>query len=207
MRRVALTGNIASGKSTVARVWERLGAPIVDADVLARRVVEPGTPGLAAVVRRFGAHILGGDGRLDRAALRAIVFADDGARRELERILHPEIQRLRAEADARLEQAGARLVVHMIPLLFEVGLETEFDDVVFVDSPAGLRLRRLVERRGLAEAEAQRIIGAQLPPEMKREGATLILHNEGSIEDLERAAAEAWRELERRAESSSGNRH
>lgn len=206
MRRVALTGNIASGKSTVARVWERLGAVVVDADTLARQAVEPGTPGLAAVVRRFGAHVLTADGRLDRAALRAIVFADAGARRELERILHPEIQRLRAEEDARLERDGVRVVVHMIPLLFEVGLETEFDEVVFVDSPADVRLRRLMASRGLEEAEARRMVEAQMPPAMKRSGATLVLRNEGGIEELERAAAGAWRELERRAGSSRRNR-
>jgi dephospho-CoA kinase len=207
MRRVALTGNIASGKSTVAREWERAGAAVVDADVLARRAVEPGTSGLAAVVRRFGSGVLSADGRLDRAALRRIVFADAGARRELERILHPEIHRLREEEDARLEREGARLVVHMIPLLFETGLETEFDDVVFVDSPAGLRLRRLVEQRGLPEAEAQRMIDAQMPAGPKREAATLVLKNEGTIEELERAAADAWRELERRAASAHRTLH
>jgi len=203
MYRVALTGNIASGKSTVARIWAGLGAVLVDADELARRAVAPGTAGLAAVVGRFGPEVLAGDGTLDRAAIRGVVFGDEAARRDLERILHPAIGRLRAEEDARLEDAGAALVVHVIPLLFEVGLEAEFDDVVLVDAPEELRLRRLVELRGLPEPEARRMIASQMPSSSKRGRATLIVDNAGSREALERDARSAWRELERRAGSSA----
>jgi dephospho-CoA kinase len=203
MYRVALTGNIASGKSTVARIWAGLGATLVDADELARRVVAPGTPGLEAVVERFGPGVLSADGTLDRAALRGVVFGDDAARRDLERILHPAIGRLRDGEDERLEGAGAAIVVHVIPLLFEVGLEAEFDDVVLVDAPEEVRLRRLVELRGLPEAEARHMIAAQMPASSKRGRATLIVDNAGSREELERDARSAWRELERRAGSSA----
>jgi len=202
MYRVALTGNIASGKSAVARVWARLGAALIDADELARRAVAPGTAGLAAVVARFGRVVLAADGTLDRGALRAIVFGDDAARADLERILHPEIGRLRALEEARLEREGKAIVAHVIPLLFEVGLEAEFDDVVLVDAPEAERLRRLVELRGLPEPEARRMIAAQLPASAKRERATLILENAGTKKALERDARAAWRELERRAGSS-----
>jgi dephospho-CoA kinase len=202
MYRVALTGNIASGKSAVARVWARLGAALIDADDLARRAVEPGTPGLAAVVERFGPAVLAEDGTLDRAALRRIVFAGGAARLDLERILHPEIGRLREQEEARLEREGRGLVAHVIPLLFEVGLAAGFDDVVLVDAPEDVRLRRLVEQRGIPEPEARRMIASQMPGGSKREGATLIIDNAGTMEALERDAEAAWRELERRAAPS-----
>ena len=202
MYRVALTGNIASGKSAVARVWARLGAAVVDADRLAREAVEPGTPGHGAVVRRFGPGVLEPGGRIDRAALRRLAFGDDSARRDLERILHPEIGRLRAAEDERLERAGTALVAHVIPLLFEVGLETEYDAIVLVDAPEAVRLRRLVDRRGLAEVEAKAMVEAQMPASSKRARATLLIENTGTLKELERAAGEAWRELERRAAST-----
>jgi len=206
MYRVALTGNIASGKSAVARVWAGLGAALIDADELARRAVEPGTPGFAAVVARFGRAVLAADGTLDRSALRRIVFGDDLARADLERILHPEIGRLRASEEARLERAGRAIVAHVIPLLFEVGLEAEFDDIVLVDAPEAERLRRLIELRGLPEKEARRMVAAQMPVSAKRECATLILDNAGTMGELERDARAAWRELERRAGSSGHQR-
>jgi dephospho-CoA kinase len=202
MYRVALTGNIASGKSAVARVWARLGAAVVDADRLAREAVEPGTPGHDAVVRRFGPGVLEPGGRIDRAALRRLAFGDDSARRDLERILHPEIGRLRAAEDERLERAGTALVAHVIPLLFEVGLETEYDAIVLVDAPEAVRLRRLVDRRGLAEVEAKAMVEAQMPASAKRARATLLIENTGTLKELERAAGKAWRELERRAAST-----
>jgi len=148
MLRVALTGNIASGKSSVARVWARLGAPIIDADVLARRAVEPGSPALERIAQAFGPGVLEPGGGLDREAMRAIVFRDEAARRRLEAIVHPEVARLRREEEQRLEREGARIVVNDIPLLFEVGLEDEFDVVVLVDAPEAMRLERLVRDRG-----------------------------------------------------------
>lgn len=199
MLRIGLTGNIASGKSTVARVWARHGARIIDADLLARRAVEPGSPGLERVVAAFGTGVLDEEGALDRAELREVVFRDADARARLEAIVHPEVARLRAEEEAAAEAAGARVVVNDIPLLFEVGLEDEFDLVVLVDAPEEVRLARLVHERGLDEAEARRMIEAQLPAAAKRERADLLIENAGTLPELEARAEEVWREIERRA--------
>jgi len=200
--RIGLTGNIASGKSTVARVWQRLGAPVIDADVLARRAVEPGSPGLRRIAEEFGPGVLDETGALDRAAMRDIVFRDPAARARLEAIVHPEVGRLREEEEARLEAAGERIVVHDIPLLFEAGLEERFDAVVLVDASEVVRLERLVRDRGLAEDEARRMIDAQMPASLKRGRADYVIENDGTIEELERKAEEVWRELERRAAES-----
>lgn len=197
--RVGLTGNIASGKSSVARVWARLGAPIIDADDLARRAVEPGSPALEQIARAFGPEVLEQGGGLDREAMRRIVFRDEAARRLLESIVHPEVQRLRAEAERRFEQEGARIVVSDIPLLFEVGLEDEFDVVVLVDAPEPVRLERLVRDRGLEREEARRMIAAQMPAEAKRGRADIVIENAGTLEELEASAERVWRDLERRA--------
>lgn len=202
MFRVGLTGNIASGKSTVARVWQRLGAPVIDADVLARRAVAPGSVGLRRIVETFGPGVLDEAGRLDRAALRDIVFHDPEARAKLEAIVHPEVGRLRREEEARLEAAGEKIVVHDIPLLFEAGLDEEFDAIVLVDAPERVRLERLMRDRGLTEDEARRMIDAQMPSSQKRDRADYVIENEGTLEALERAAEEVWRELRRRADAS-----
>lgn len=199
MLRVGLTGNIASGKSSVARLWAREGACVVDADVLARRAVEPGSPGLQRVVAAFGAGVLDGAGALDRAALRRIVFHDPAARARLEAIVHPEVARLRAEEEARLEREGCEVVVHDIPLLYEVGLEGEFDLVVLVDAPEGTRLERLERERGLEAGEARRMIEAQMPSEEKRARADVVIDNDGTLDALEAQAEEVWRQLRRRA--------
>lgn len=198
MLRVALTGNIASGKSSVARVWARLGAPIIDADVLARRAVEPGSPALERIAQAFGPGVLEPGGGLDREAMRAIVFRDEAARRRLEAIVHPEVARLRREEEQRLEREGARIVVNDIPLLFEVGLEDEFDVVVLVDAPEAMRLERLVRDRGLDPDEARRMIAAQMPAEQKRRRSDIVIENAGTLEELEARAERVWRELERR---------
>lgn len=199
MLKVGLTGNIASGKSAVAAEWQRLGAAVIDADALAREAVAPGTPGLAAVVAAFGDGVLRADGTLDRAALRGIVFADPAARARLESIVHPEVARLRAEREAALEQAGEPLVINVIPLLFEVGLEDAFDEIVLVDAPESVRRRRLVELRGLDEREAARMIEAQMPAEAKRGRATFVIENRGTLEELRTAARAVLEQLEAKA--------
>jgi len=199
MFRVALTGNIASGKSAVAGVWSRLGATVVDADDLARRAVAPGSAGLARIIERFGDGVVLPDGTLDRVALRAIVFADPGMRRALEAILHPMIGRLRQDVDAQLARAGTQIVVHVIPLLFETGLEREFDAIVVVDAPESVRLKRLMEHRGMDEAEAGRMIAAQMTAAAKRKRATLVIENDGTLNDLDAQAVAAWRTLQTRA--------
>jgi dephospho-CoA kinase len=203
MLRVGLTGNIASGKSTVARVWERLGAAVIDADVLARRAVEPGMPALRRIAEAFGPDVLAADGRLDRAALRRIVFRDPEARARLEAIVHPEVARLRDEEESALAAQGAEIVVHDVPLLFEVGLEGAFDVVVLVDAPEAIRLERLVRDRGLDETEARRMIDAQIPAAEKRGRADYIIENDGTLQELERRATETWWRLVERARGSA----
>ncbi|HET7321381.1 MAG TPA: dephospho-CoA kinase, partial [Longimicrobiaceae bacterium] len=136
MLKVALTGNIASGKSSVVRVWRELGASVTDADELARRAVEPGTPGLRAIVDRWGREVLDDEGHLDRAALRDIVFRDDAERERLEAIVHPAVAELRAAEEERARESGATVVVADIPLLYETGLDQEFDVVVLVEPAA-----------------------------------------------------------------------
>lgn len=197
MLRVGLTGNIAAGKSTVAEVWRHLGAAIVDADVLARRAVEPGTPALAQIQAAWPAVVR--EGALDRAALREIVFADPEARARLEAIVHPAVAALRDEAYREAAAAGARLAVADVPLLFEVGMAGDFDVVVLVEAPEAVRLRRLVEDRGLGEDEARRMIAAQMPSELKAARADHVLPNAGTRGDLEDRARALWRRLEERA--------
>ena len=183
--KVAVTGNVASGKSTLSRLWAREGVPLVRADELARAVVEPGTEGLAAVAAAFGEDVLAEDGSLDRSALRELVFREPEARTRLEGILHPLILAMREEWMAERETEGIRLAVAEIPLLFEVGLEKEFDVVVLVEAPPEERLRRLLEDRGFEEEEAQRVMDSQMPSEEKRSHAHFVVHNAGSEEDLE----------------------
>lgn len=185
MMKVAITGSVASGKSSLARIWAREGVPVVSADELARAVVEPGTPGLEAVITAFGPGFLRDDGTLDRDALRDLVFRDPLSRRRLEEILHPLIGALRDEWMTREGGEGRPFVVAEIPLLFESGTEGEFDVIVFVDAPAVERLRRLTLLRGLEEEEARRIMDAQMPPEEKLPRSTFVIHNSGSEEELE----------------------
>lgn len=192
MRHIALTGNIASGKSTVSARLAALGATIIDADVLARMAVAPGTPGLAAVVARFGAGVLAPDGSLDRAALRARVFRDEPARRALEAIIHPEVRRLRAEAVAAARDHGAALVVSDSPLVFETGIAAQFDGVLLVDAPAAVRRERLVRDRGLAPADADAMIAAQWPSTRTRPLATWIIDNDDTPEVLQQRVDALW---------------
>jgi dephospho-CoA kinase len=195
-RHVALTGNIASGKSTVARLLAAQGATVIDADQLAREVVAPGTPGLAAVVDHFGPGVLATDGTLDRAALRRRVFRDATAREALNAIVHPAVARLRDVRVREAEEAGARVIVSEIPLLFEVGLEHAFDGVVLVDAPPAVRRDRLVRDRGLSVDEAQAMIDAQWPADRKRAGATWVIDNDGPPAQLPERVAALWTALQ-----------
>jgi len=199
MLRVGLTGNIAAGKSTVARVWRTRGATVIDADELSRRVVDPGTPAFAAIAAEWGDRVLEPDGALDRAALRSIVFADPEARERLESIVHPAVAALREEEYREAVARGERVVVADIPLLFEVGMADEFDVIVLVDAPEETRLMRLVGDRGLDADEARRMIAAQMPSELKRARADVVIENAGSLADLEGRAADVWEELLLRA--------
>jgi len=196
---VALTGNVASGKSAVAEAWADAGVAVISADALAREAVVPGSAGLRAVREAFGDGVLAADGTLDRAALRQRVFGDDEARRRLEEILHPRIRELRDAWLRRRAGAGDRLVVSEIPLLFETGLEGGFDVVVLVDAPEALRLERLTTLRGLSEEEARRIMAAQMDPAEKRRRADVIVENAGTLEALRTRAAEVLASLRSRA--------
>ncbi len=199
MLSVALTGNIAAGKSTVAEAWSAAGVPLVSSDELARRAVEPGTSGLDEVRGAFGDEFVTAEGTLDRARLRERVFADDGARKRLEAILHPRIRALHQEWTAARRKEGASLVVTEIPLLFETGRERDFDLTVLVDAPVETRLGRLVEQRGLSETEARLMLASQMDAADKRRRADLVLDNDGSLEELEKKAHALLDELRERA--------
>ncbi len=192
---VGLTGNVAAGKSAVARSWREAGVPVVSADQLARTAVEPGTEPLARIEELFGPGVIQADGALDRAAVRRIVFRDQDALRHLEAIVHPAVRRLRDEWTRRQRDAGAGMVVWEIPLLFETGIEGEADVVVVVDAPEEVRRRRVVETRGIDEGEAVAIMEAQMPAEEKRRRADVVIENAGTREELEGRAAEVLRSL------------
>jgi dephospho-CoA kinase len=193
MRVIGLTGNIASGKSVVADMLARHGAKIIDADVLSREAVTPGTPALDAIVARWGPSVLSPEGTLDRAALRSIVFSERSDLDALNEIVHPEVMRLRQAAVDAARANGDRVVVCVVPLLFERHLVDDFDTIVLVDAPRPLRLERIVRDRGLEEADAMDMIAAQMPAELKRARADWVIENSGSIEDLEREVERLWK--------------
>ena len=188
--KIGLTGGIASGKSMVAVRLKELGAVLVDADAIAREVVEPGTPGLAAVVRAFGEEILDTAGRLDRARLGAIVFRDPERREELNGIVHPLV-RQRAAAVISEAPAGA-VVVQDIPLLVETGQQSSFHLVVVVDAAADVRVERMVRHRGMTEEEARSRMAAQASRDVRLDAADVVLDNSGSPEDLRLAVDRLW---------------
>lgn len=195
MLRLGLTGGIGSGKSLVSRVLVSLGAVVIDADVVAREVVEPGTSGLAAVVEAFGPAVLQPDGSLDREALGRVVFGDDEARARLSGILHPLIGARSAELWAAAEQAGAEVLVHDVPLLVENHLEAMYDEVLVVDAPRDVQLDRLVRMRGMPLADAEQRIAAQAAPEVRLAAATRVLRNDGTVAELEAKVRALWDEL------------
>jgi dephospho-CoA kinase len=188
--RVGLTGGIGSGKSEVARRLAAHGALVVDSDRLAREVVAPGTPGLAAVVAAFGEQMLRDDGSLDREHLAALVFADPAARERLNAIVHPLVG---AAAAAALAAAPTdAVVVHDVPLLVETGMAPAFDVVVVVDAPVEAQLARLVTQRGMSEADARARIAAQATREQRRAVADHVIRNDGTLQELAERTDEVW---------------
>jgi dephospho-CoA kinase len=190
---IGLTGGIGAGKSTVAVLLARLGAVVIDADAIAREVVEPGSPTLAKLVERFGPEILAGDGSLDRAALAAKAFVSDETRKELEAITHPAIgeEFLRRVAAAPPDA----IVIHDVPLLVEANRAKDYAGVIVVDAPLALRLDRL-ETRGVDRADAERRIALQATEEQRREVATWWVDNAGDLEELEAQIDAIWAELQ-----------
>ncbi|WP_167050907.1 dephospho-CoA kinase [Salinibacterium sp. ZJ77] len=193
---LALTGGIASGKSTVARRLAELGAVVVDADVVAREVVEPGTPGLAQIVEAFGPEVLAADGSLNRPALGAIIFADAGARSILNGITHPAVWRRSRELFAEaLDADPDAIVVYDVPLLVtETGASRtdEFDRVIVVSADEGERLRRLVEDRGMDETEARRRIASQAPESERLAIADHVIDANSTLDETLRQVDELW---------------
>jgi dephospho-CoA kinase len=189
---VGLTGNIGSGKSTVAQMLSERGATIIDADVLARRAVEAGTTAYERIVSRWGSDILAPDGQLDRAALRRVVFADHEQLEELNQIVHPEVERLRNRLVDQARKRGDRVVICDIPLLFERHMTDRVDRIILVDAHRAIRLERLVKDRGLRETEAMEMIAAQMPAELKRARADYVIDNDGTLTQLERKVQDAW---------------
>lgn len=197
MLKVGLTGGIGAGKSEVSRLLDRRGAIIVDADRIAREVVEPGTPGLDAVVAEFGEEILTPDGALDRPRLGSIVFHDEERRSALNAIVHPLVGERSAELErwAEQEHGPGAIVVHDVPLLTENGLAPLYDRVVVVEAPEEVRLERLKRSRGMAEEEARARMAAQATREQRLAVADLVIDNSGSVADLEARLAEVWEHL------------
>ncbi len=187
---IGVTGGIGSGKSSAARRFGELGALVIDADLVAREVVEPGTDGLAAVVAEFGPRVLDAGGRLDRPALARIVFADEAARGRLNAVLHP---RIRARVAERIAAAPPGIVVVQdVPLLAETGQAPSYDLVVVVETPAELRIQRLVRDRGMPAEEARARMATQATDEQRRAVADVVIVNDGTPEDLRARVDEIW---------------
>jgi dephospho-CoA kinase len=197
---VGLTGGIGSGKSEVARRLAALGAVVVDADAIAREVVAPGTPGLAQVVAEFGDEVLAADGSLDREKVAAIVFADPDARARLNGIVHPLIGAAMIERTAAAGEADPHaVVVNDVPLLVEGGMSDRYDAVVVVDTEPETQLRRLVEQRGMTEADARARMAVQATREQRLAVADYVVDNTGDLDHLDRQVREVWARLRARA--------
>lgn len=191
MKRVALTGGIATGKSHVRAEFERLGVPTIDADILAREAAAPGSPGLAAIVARFGASIVDVNGALDRRKLGAIAFSDPAARRDLEQIIHPIVRAQTDEWFAGLKTSQPFAIAD-IPLLYETGRERDFDKVIVTVCEEATQLRRVMQRDSVTEAEARQRLAAQLPTSEKARRADHVINTDGSFEETNRQVRKVY---------------
>jgi dephospho-CoA kinase len=189
MKLVGLTGGIASGKSTVAAILQRLGAEIIDADRLAREVVEPGNPAWQEIIESFGTNVLRQDQTLDRKKLRTVVFGDPNKRKQLEAITHPRIRELAQRRIRELTARGASLIVYVAPLFFETGIHLWLRPVILVTCDPATQKQRLRERDHLSDEEIDRHLQAQMSLEEKRRLADYVVENVGSVDDLERQVA------------------
>jgi dephospho-CoA kinase len=196
MKRVALTGGIATGKSHVRAEFERLGVPTIDADTLAREAVAPGSLALAAIVARFGANIVDVNGALDRRKLGAIAFSDAAARHDLEQIIHPIVRARTDEWFAGLA-SGQPFAIADIPLLFETGRERDFDEVIVTVCEEATQLRRVMQRDSVTEAEARQRLAAQLPTSEKASRADHVISTEGAFEETNRQVRSVYESLAR----------
>jgi dephospho-CoA kinase len=194
MKIIGLTGGIASGKTSVATLLERLGATVVDADQLAREIVEPGEEALVQIKAAFGEKVLSGDGTLNRGALAERIFSDQGARRTLEAITHPAIGRRAEERLSHLKEAGVETAIYVAPLLIEAGIVSRVDEVWVVYLKQQEQLQRLMARDGLSLAAAQSRIDSQMPMDEKRRFGKIVIDNSGSREELEAEVLRLWRE-------------
>lgn len=192
---MGLTGGVGSGKSTVSRLLADLGAVVIDADLVAREVVEPGTPALAEIVEAFGPGVLRPDGMLDRPALGARVFADPVELARLNAIVHPRVGERTAALLADARAGGAEVVVHDVPLLVENGMMSRYDAVVVVAAEPATQLERLVGLRGMSPQEAQQRMDAQAPLDDKLAVATYVVHNDGRREELAPQVERLWSAL------------
>lgn len=204
MLRVGLTGGIASGKSTVSTLFRELGASVIDADDLSRQVAEPGQPAFVEIVERFGEAVVDADGRIDRAALGAIVFKDDTARAQLEAMTHPRIVQEALRWFLEIERRGEHIAIFEVPLLFEVGLEGLFEQVVLVAAKEAVQQARVVARDGMTDAEARARLESQMPTDEKVRRAHHVIWNEGTIEDLSEAVRRIHAELVRLEDQGKG---
>ncbi len=195
--KVAITGGVGSGKSTVARMFKELGAVVLDADEAARAVVAPGQPAWEELHRAFGPEFFRSDGSLDRAQMARLVFHDPEARRRLNDIVHPQVAREMARRLQELEQRREKLVLVEVPLLFEVGLEGGYDRVIVVYVPPEVQLERSKRRDRRGKQEIAGILAAQWPLEDKRRRADYVVDNRGSFEDTRRQVSQIWRKLKK----------
>lgn len=196
MKLIALSGGIASGKSTIARRLEEYGAVHIDADALAREAVAPGSPGLQMIRARFGDIVIAADGSLDRPALGQLVFSDSGLLAALNGIVHPEVRRLAQERLDKIERADPRaIVIYDVPLLVEAGVDLPWDLVVIAEAPAETRRQRMVELRGMSPEEAERRIANQASDEERRAVADVVVDTGGSIKRTLQQADALWERL------------
>ncbi len=204
MMRVALTGGIASGKTTISDTFSALGVPVVDADVLSRQAVQANSPGLRQITKRFGTSILQTDGTLDRAKLRNIIFEDKKARSDLEAIVHPEIRRLTNKQIETFEQAKHLYCLVVVPLLVETGQQARYDHVIVVDVATEVQLQRLQARDGSTADEAKKILASQASRDERLAIADSVITNNADIENIERQVQSLHSKLTAQAEKQTG---